>query len=178
VETALDQQKHQQFAELIVRNQADLYRYILSVVGHRADADELFQQATLTLWKVWDRYDASRDFLPWAFAIAHNEIRNFFRRQRARPRLLSDDLIAELTERRMEDQGILNQRQHALTECLERLAPQHRELIDLCYARGRSMKAVAESRGQSSDALYKAIQRIRQLLYDCVNRSLSLSAEP
>ena len=40
------------------------------------------------------------------------------------------------------------------------------------------MKAVAESRGQTPDALYKAMQRIRQLLYDCVNRSLSLSAEP
>ena len=86
-------------------NQADIYRYILSVVGHRADTDELFQQTTLTLWKIWDRYDASRDFLPWAFAIAHNEIRNFLRRQR-RPRLLSDELIAELTERRLEDQGL------------------------------------------------------------------------
>src|SRR5436190_171188 len=93
----LQSDRHQKFAALIVRSQADVYRYILSVVGHRADADELFQQTSLTLWTIWERYDESRDFLPWAFAVAQNEIRNFLRRQQVRPRLMSDDLIAELT---------------------------------------------------------------------------------
>jgi RNA polymerase sigma-70 factor, ECF subfamily len=177
VRIGLQSDRHQRFAELIVRNQADVYRYILSVVGHRADSDELFQQTNLTLWTIWERYDEIRDFLPWAFAVAQNEIRNFLRRQQLRPRLLSDELIAELTARRIADHDVLSARQEALTVCLERLTNPQRELIDLCYSQGRSMKAVAQERGQTADAIYKAVQRIRQSLYDCVNRSIALSAE-
>ena len=41
-------------------------------------------------------------------------------------------------------------------------------------ARNReSMKQVAASRGQTPDAIYKAVQRIRDLLFDCVNQSLA-----
>ena len=59
----------------------------------RADAEELFQETNLTLWRTWDRYDASLDFVRWAYGIAHNEIRNFARKKRASHVLLSDQLL-------------------------------------------------------------------------------------
>ncbi len=174
----MDPLQHDRFAELFVRNQANLYRYVVSIVPHRADADELFQQTSLTLWRIWERFDTNREFLPWAFAVAQNEIRNFFRRQQNRPKSLSDELIGELTDTRLKHQDLLSERQDALTDCLERLSPKQKELVDLCYARGQPMKTIAQSRGQTAEALYKAMQRIRDLLFDCVDRTLGLGVKP
>lgn len=172
----MDQRKHQQFAELFVRNEAAVYRYIVSMIPHRADADELFQQTNLTLWTIWDRYDAGREFLPWAFGVARNEIRNFLRRRHYQPAALSDELLEELTETRLKEHASLTDRQEALSGCLGRLNAAQRELIDLCYGEERSMKLVAEQRGQTPESIYKTLQRIRDLLFDCMNRTLLLAA--
>ncbi|WP_237564849.1 sigma-70 family RNA polymerase sigma factor [Blastopirellula marina] len=172
----VDQQKHQRFAELFVRNEAAVYRYIVSLIPNRADADEVFQQTNLTLWTIWDRYDPDREFLPWAFGIARNESRNFIRPRRSRHCELTDDVIAELTERRLREQEHLVEQQEALNDCLEKLPSRQRDLIHLCYGSEASMKVVAKQRGQSPDALYKALQRIRDLLHDCVQRNLVLAS--
>ncbi len=172
----VDPQKHQKFAELFVRNEAAVYRYIVSIIPNRADADELFQQTNLTLWTIWDRYDSSREFLPWAFGIARNEIRNFVRRKRRKHRELTEDVMAELTERRLRENERLVERQDALNHCLDKLSEKQRNLIDLCYGSDASMKVVAKQRGQTPDAIYKAMQRIRDLLHDCVQKNLALAS--
>lgn len=173
----VDPKKHQKFAELFVRNEAAVYRYIVSIVPNRADADELFQQTNLTLWTIWDRYDSSREFLPWAFGIARNEIRNFLRRKKRKHRELTDDVMAELTERRLREHERLVERQDALNNCLDKLTEKQRDLVHLCYGSETSMKTVAKERGQSPDSVYKALQRIRDLLHDCVQRSLLLASQ-
>jgi RNA polymerase sigma-70 factor, ECF subfamily len=54
----MDDTKLQQFVELFVRNQNRIYRFIMTLIPNRTDADDLFQQTSLTLWKTWARYDA------------------------------------------------------------------------------------------------------------------------
>ncbi|MEW4564829.1 sigma-70 family RNA polymerase sigma factor [Bremerella sp. JC770] len=175
-QVVVDSTKHQKFAELFVRNEASVYRYIVSLVPNRADADELFQQTNLTLWTIWDRYDASCEFLPWAFGIARNEIRNFVRKRNRKHYELTDDVIAELTERRLRDHELLAEQQDMLNTCLDKLSAKQRDLVSLCYGSESSMKAVADQRGQSADSIYKALQRIRDLLHNCVQRKMMLAS--
>ena len=174
----MSQQEHDRFAEMFIANQARIYRYLISLVPNRADADDLFQRASLTLWKHWKRYDTEREFLPWAFRIVQNEVRNFLRTSRNRPLMLSDELIAELARTHEEEDETLARRQAALTLCIEKLPAQHRDLIERCYGSDESMKQVAVSRGQTPEAIYKAVQRIRDLLFDCINQSLATEPEP
>ena len=75
----MDQQKHDEFAECLFRNQHRVFGYILALVPNRDDADEVFQQTCLTLWKNWERFDRSREFFPWACGFAHNQIRRYYR---------------------------------------------------------------------------------------------------
>lgn len=173
----MDQTRHDQFVELFVRNQNRVYRYILTLVPHRADAEELFQQTSLTLWKVWDRFDPTQDFVRWATGIAHNHLRNYWRERQADRLLLSEELLDQLAELRLDRDEALEDRRRALAGCLEKLTDGERALVDECYGGAGTIRAAAEDRGRNPTAIYKALRRIRTALHDCINRTLALEAE-
>jgi len=166
----VDNDRHEQFGELFVRNQNRIYRYILTLVGNHADAEELFQQTNLTLWKTWDRYDAEREFVPWACGIAHNHVRNFVRKKENQQVLLSHELLQQLGERRMEHDEVLERRKEALATCMEKLTDQQKQLVERCYSGEESIKTTAEELGKTPNALYKTLRRIRAVLHDCISK--------
>lgn len=161
------------FVEFFLRYQSRIYRYIVSLVPNRADADELFQQTSLTLWKIWDRYDPERDFVSWACGIAHNHVRNFLRKRKVQPLVLSDDLVETLGQLRLVQSADLEERQQALTDCLERLPSHQQQLLAQCYGSEQTIKDVAADTQRTPGSLYKALERIRLALYDCIAKSLS-----
>lgn len=168
----LERDRYEVFVELFSQSRLQIYRYILTLVPNSADADELFQQTSLTLWKTWDRFDSEREFLPWAFGVARNEIRNFVRRQMP-VQLLSDDVADSLTALRLQEEQLFAERQQALHACLEQLSPLQRTLVQECYGNEQSLKEVAARRGQSAESVYKAVQRIRRALFECITRKLT-----
>ena len=64
----------------------------------------------------------------------------------------------------------LDERRNALADCIEKLAPRQRQLLSHRYAAGATIKSAAAQVGQSVDAAYKALTRIREALFDCVSR--------
>jgi RNA polymerase sigma-70 factor (ECF subfamily) len=58
-----------------------LFKALYFVTGHRADAEELMQDAFLRLWERWDRIDTIDDPTGYLFRIALNGFR--MRRRRA-----------------------------------------------------------------------------------------------
>src|ERR1700691_1794157 len=67
---------------VISRYQHRLYRYLLRLVREPASADDLFQQTWLRVMEKIGRYDASREFEGWLFAVAHNLAMDFWRARR------------------------------------------------------------------------------------------------
>jgi len=49
-----------------------LERYLLRRCGHAQDAEDLAQEAMLRVWQNLEKYDPSRPFEPWLFAVARN----------------------------------------------------------------------------------------------------------
>jgi RNA polymerase sigma-70 factor (ECF subfamily) len=172
----MDRKRHAQFAELFVRNQNRVYRYIVSLIPDRAQAEDLFQQTSLTLWETWERYDAQLDFVRWACGIAHNHVRNHFRKRQG-PLALSDDVLDRLGRRRLEQDDVLEDRRRLLASCLAELDGRHRGLIDRAYGGGGTMEDLARQEGQTPNALYKLLRRLRSALHDCVSRKLALERQ-
>jgi RNA polymerase sigma-70 factor (ECF subfamily) len=168
----MDAARHQQFAERMVRNQQRVFRYLVTLVPNRADAEELFQQTCLTLWENWDRYDAALDFVPWACGIAHNHVRNFLRKAQNRQVTLEADVIELLAERRLTAQAADDDKLAALRLCLERLNADNRALVEAYYG-GRTVDELATRRSATPNAVYKLLHRLRQSLHDCVTSRLS-----
>lgn len=167
------QAQHDQFTLLFVQNQGRVYRYIATLVPHRADAEDLFQQTNLTIWKLWEKYDTSQAFLPWAFAIAHNHVRNYFRSEKRKSLVLSDQLTSQLAELRIQEDEHFEQLQRALAGCLRRLPASQQELVDQIYSGRETMKGAAERLQRTPDAIYKMMQRIRTALHACMQQAIA-----
>jgi RNA polymerase sigma-70 factor, ECF subfamily len=162
-----------QFGEYLRRDQARLYGYIHSLVRDLSDADDLFQQTSLILWKKFEEFDATRSFFSWACGIARLEIANFLR-SRGRQRLyFSDDLNLLLIEAQadMPDEEV-ECRRDALARCVEKLRQRDRELLEECYAADSGVHGAAGRRGRSCQSVYNSLRRIRRALYACITRTL------
>jgi RNA polymerase sigma-70 factor (ECF subfamily) len=167
-------QQHDQFVERFVRSQDRIYAYVATLLPNRADAEEVFQQTSLALWKKWQLFDPSRDFVRWACGMAHHEARNFWRKHADKGRIyLSEDVLAEVAEVRLGLHDVLEARRHALQHCLEQLKRGSRELLERCYAGRDSIKTIAAERGQQPNQLYMTLKRLRRALFDCINRALA-----
>jgi RNA polymerase sigma-70 factor (ECF subfamily) len=166
--------QHDQFAERFIRSQDRIYAYVVLQLPNRSDAEEVFQQTSLVLWRKWQQFDPGRDFTAWACGIAHHEVRNFLRKHRDRGRVfLGEEVLAEVAQTRLELSEVLDARRQALASCLDRLEPGSRELLEQCYAGKDSIKTIAARQGQRPNALYMVLKRLRRALFDCINRTLT-----
>lgn len=166
----MDRQKD--FLARFIREQSRVYGYIVTLLPNRADAEEVFQETALILWEKWDTYDLSREFVPWACGIAHNVARNFMRK-RARGVFLDEEALAQVAAERLETREVLDVRQGALANCVDRLQTRERDLLRRCYCETVKLADVARHLGLSDNALYLKLRRIRRILQDCVTRTLA-----
>jgi RNA polymerase sigma-70 factor (ECF subfamily) len=168
-----------EFAEYLRQAQGRLYGYIHSLVRDLNDADDLFQQTTLILWKKFAEFDRARSFFAWACGVARLEVANFLR-SRGRQRLyFSDDLNlllieaqADMTESELED------RRDALAGCVAKLRERDRELLVECYGSPSGVPDAAGRRCRSPQSVYNSLRRIRRALFECVTRALAREAGP
>jgi RNA polymerase sigma-70 factor (ECF subfamily) len=166
--------QHDQFVERFVRCQDRIYAYVALQLPNRSDAEEVFQQTSLILWKKWQQFDPSRDFVRWACGMAHHEVRNFLRKQTHKGRVyLGEDVLAEVANVRLDHHDVLEARRQALRHCLDRLKQSKRELLERCYAGKDNIKTIAAESGQRPNVLYMTLKRLRRVLFDCINRTLT-----
>lgn len=166
----------ERFVALLVANQNRIFRFLVTLVPCRSDAEDLLQQTCLTLWQSREKFDpAAGEFASWACAIAHNQVRNFRRREASRNAAhaqLSEDVVESLMATRSAHGSLMDEWHRALSHCLERLTPQQRSVVEECYG-GASIKAAAPSAGRTPNALYKVLRHVRGLLHDCIQKTVN-----
>ena len=164
------------FLGLFLANQNRIFRFIVSAVPPWVEAEELFQQTSLTLWQRWTEHDPQADFTTWACGIAKNHLRNYMRKKGNQQRFFGDELLEQLTAMHTQQRSYLDDLQSALTRCLESLPPESRRLVHLCYGEKRTIQAVAEREGRTPNSLYKLMRKIREALYNCVTTAVDSGA--
>jgi RNA polymerase sigma-70 factor (ECF subfamily) len=168
-----------EFADLLRRHQSQLFGYIHCLVRDLNDADDLFQQTTVILWKKFAEFDRRRSFVAWACGVARLEVANFLR-SRSRHRLYFTDelnlLLIEAQDEMPADE--MEERREALAHCIERLRDRDRKLLQDCYGREAGVNAVAERQGRSSQSVHNSLRRIRRALFECIRRALAQETHP
>ena len=163
------------FVRLFSTHEGSVRAFVTSLLPSWEAVDEVMQEASLVMWRKFDQFDPDRPgskFIDWAFMIARYEVMKY-RRRRATDRLVfSEDVYELLASEAAEVAAGRPARQHALQECLRKLEPVQRGLIQAAYADGISIKDAAARVGRSQTGLYKALARIRQKLHHCIQTSL------
>ncbi|MEM8864139.1 MAG: sigma-70 family RNA polymerase sigma factor [Planctomycetota bacterium] len=169
-----DRDLRAQFARVFAQNDRWLFAYLVTLLGSPADAEEVFQEVCVILWRDYDKFDPTTNFMKWASVIAHHQVHRFRRTQTRRAKPLSDAVVDLLADEAVAKADLMDSRRLALHDCLKKLPASDLELERHCYSDSRrSMKAVAELLGRPANTVYKAMNRIRQSLHGCIDRKLA-----
>jgi RNA polymerase sigma-70 factor (ECF subfamily) len=175
-----DAEKSKLFLRLFLQNERRLYAYILTLLHNRVDADDVLQETSLVMWDKFDPQKPPIDFAAWGCRIAYFKILNLYKRtQRSRVQF-SQELLERLSETAIEqaDALQLEERRAALAGCVQKLGPRDRELLVQRFAEGATTQSTSEQTGRSVEAVYKAVAKLRQVLFDCVQRTLAQEGRP
>lgn len=158
-----------QFGELLREHRSRVFGYLYSLVHNFADAEDLYQQTAVVLWKKFDEFVPGSDFGAWATTTAHYVALGFLRKQSRRRVLLSEAALERLSA---SQQAIPSQefvaRTEALAKCVEQLTADERRLLKSRYQSDEALTELAKSQSRTVGSLYTALSRIRRSLLRCV----------
>lgn len=160
------------FVMLLARHERMLAAYVMTLVPHFQDADDILQESKVVMWRSFNQFREGTNFGAWARKIAFHQVLSH-RKRKKRDRLDFTDeflnLVAEEVENSAEH---LARRQIALNQCVSKLPEEQQELLRFRYQDQLGVEDLASRLNRTVAAIYRALSRLRQNLHQCVTRSL------
>lgn len=170
-----DPDRSSELVQLMMKNQRRLFAYIYTLVPSRSDAEDILQEASLTICEKFSDFKSGTNFYAWACQIAYWKVRAARKKYATSKVLFNDELMEVISQTRVEMEEELDHRHGALSVCLQKLNERDRQMVLTRYESGQNVKAAAHVSGRTVQSTYKALSRIRKVLFDCV--SLELTAQ-
>jgi RNA polymerase sigma-70 factor (ECF subfamily) len=150
-----------------------LLAYLMALLGNRHDAEEVFQETTLALWRSFDEFIPGSDFTRWAKRVAFHRVLTF-RKKKQRHGFPQSEAFLEAVHSADERQADATiSRLRALDECVQRLPESDRRLLAQRYTAKHTIPQLAQTFNRSASAINKALRRIRRVLMACIDRTLA-----
>lgn len=159
-------QDHEAFGQLIDRHASRIINLAYRMVGDRAEAEDLAQEAFLSAFKSLSTFRADSKFSTWLYRIATNKCKDWLRVKR--PGMEQQDVdIDETLDIHVADketpERLLSQQQVAqeLEQAIHRLPPLYREAFVMKHVEGMSYEEMAAILGVNSDTLKMRVYKGR-----------------
>jgi RNA polymerase sigma-70 factor len=155
-----------------------LYSYVYACVRSHHDAEDILQNVSVVVIESLGQLRDEAGFLPWAREIARRSALAHCRKGR-RETTLDPELVQRLAEAAddLDREYTVSDHRAALLACLDELPPHSRDLLARRYdGSSGDARALAARFGQTVQAFYARIKRIKALLRDCVSRRLATEA--
>jgi RNA polymerase sigma-70 factor, ECF subfamily len=171
-------------AEVFLKITENRSRIMATIVAMTRDfnvSEDIFQETVLEIIKSIESFDSTRDFVPWACAIARNVVRRHWRLQEKQPIAIEQDALFSLAEIATEvtDPEKWNEERQALQICLKKLPEPMSRLIVLRYGYNCKGAELAEKVSLKQGAIRTTLLRLREKLRLCIkgNREEQLGGE-
>ncbi len=151
------------FDSLFRLHQRAVYGWILRIVRNPAAAEDLTVETFWRIYKAHARFDAGREFGPWARRIATHAALDWLRVQRPESELTAD-MAANRPSAGVTDPGVASEIRDKTAQAFGRLPPRLRVAAVLAVVEERSQKEVAEALGISVTAVKLRVFRALRLL--------------
>jgi RNA polymerase sigma-70 factor (ECF subfamily) len=148
-----------------------VYAFIRRRVGGFPEVEDLTQETFVQHYRSLGSFEGRSSLLTWTFGIAHNVCSRHFRNSSRwmvglRDGRMLEDVRVEATIEQTIDAARLLERCDQTLERSRR--PAHREIFQLRYGSGQTIRAIAENVGRSRDSVKVSLRRSRALLIDDV----------
>jgi RNA polymerase sigma-70 factor, ECF subfamily len=165
-----------EFARLLREAHRELFGFIFAMLQNRADAEDVYQQTAMVLWRKFSAFEPGTNFVAWAIRVAQFEIKDYVKARRRRKVFFNDEILEAIAVRyQTESNDIRERRLESLSKCVDKLSVRDRELLKRCYSVDRDFRNIARAEGKTIGAVYQAICRIRKTLHACVQRSMAVT---
>jgi len=156
--------------EVFDKYHVELFNFVLCKVGYKVFiAEDITQELFLKLWKKRAHYNPDKASIrTWIYIIARNHIIDHYRTQKNTVPLKAEERIRsnEILEIDVEKKQMIKVAQNVMCQ----LNDSERELIQLRYIQGLSIKEVSKiinkKRSATKVAIHRAIKKLRKILLD------------
>lgn len=153
---------------LFARHHVRVYRFVLRLVSDPTLAEDLISEVFLDVWRQAGRFEARSAVSTWLLAIARFKALSALRKKPEAE--LSEEMAEAIEDTSDTPEAALQKKDkgEVLRECLKKLSPEHREVIDLVYYHEKSVEEVAEVVGIPENTvktrMFYARKRLSELL--------------
>ena len=107
---------------------AALYLYTFALLPNSADAEDVFQEANLVLWRKFDQYQTGTNFFAWACKVIRYEVLKYREKAPRAVTLLHSDVLDRLAEVAVvQVEGVDQFHRLAFINCMDGLSVADRE---------------------------------------------------
>ena len=161
------------FAELVERHQAMVFRTLARLIGRREGLEDMAQEVFLRLFRALPQFRREASVSTFLYRIVVNVVNDEFRRlEKARLAVSIED--HELTSQWADPEHALerDQLQRAVDDALLRLSAPDRAILILHYQEERSYEEIAAilglPMGTVKTNLYRARQRLKVMMEEWI----------
>jgi RNA polymerase sigma-70 factor (ECF subfamily) len=170
------------YDQLVMRHRNRVFAMIRNMTHNDADAWDLSQDVFIKAWNALGTFEAKAKFTTWLYRIAHNVVYDWNRR---RKHSMAGELNDEILENERIDPSAIAiphvhespDKQMSLAElkqkielALEKISPEHRQIVIWKDVQGLSYKEIADVSGCTigtvMSRLFYARQKLQTLLKD------------
>ena len=157
--------------EIIERYEPKLDRYI----ARKSSADsehrkDILQNIFIKVYKNINEFDTSLPFSSWIYRIAHNEMIDWYRRERRRPHLSlegTEGIIETLrSEIQVEDFVEKEESRRAIQQAFDTLPEKYRDVAELRFFEEKSYDEIADILAIPPGTVAVRINRIKKTLHE------------
>ena len=142
--------------EIILRNEDRLYRAALAIMGNKADAEDIVQDAFVKLFEKRPLFESSEHETAWLVRVTVNLCNSRLRLHETKNITPLQDIL-ESFPTQTDDQ-------YELLSTVLSLPPKYKTVIHLYYYEGYLTKEIAEITEQKESTVREQLTRARRLL--------------
>jgi len=147
-------------------------------MGGRDDVDDIAQEVFIRVYRSLSKFKFDASFFSWLYRITMNLCIDEIRKRKIRRVLSLDYLTEDVLENSMKDKNnstasdsiFTEEKQRMVQSALQRLTPEHREVLVLREYQDLSYDEIAETLGLRVEAvksrIFRARKEMRSLLSD------------
>ena len=159
---------HETFLRLWMQHEPELRAFVRSCCPKAQEVDDVMQEVSIAALRKFSTLDDHSAFGAWGCLIARYELLTA-RRRFARDRLvLSEDIVQMMAEEAAAEVSLRHEQLRVLDQCVSKLPAERRELALTAYAKGTTIRELANKLQRTEGSLYQLLARIRKELHRCM----------
>lgn len=146
-----------------------ILRFAMSYLNDRAHAEEVVQETMIAVWKNAKSYREQSQVSSWILGIARNKALDRARARQREPEFSKEKLDRRASSRATPEQITQREAQiERVRTALEKLSPEHREVMVLAFYNDLSYSEIAQildcPEGTVKSRVYYAKEQLRRIL--------------